>query len=177
MSERLTPGQPAPPFRLQPVFGLPVEVGPAGPLSVLLFLRSLGSPSTRQTLVDMQAKHQDFDGIQVIQFTTSPLPQAQDFVPRTHLLMPLVLDPDHRIYNMYGVERDRGFFRTLLDLPGLAQLPGRLALGVGAHQPPYDQLPAAFVVDDAGRLRYCWYGRSLWDLPSPQRLLEAAGQR
>ncbi len=177
MSEALRPGDPAPPFQIQPVFGLPVRVGGAGPRSILVFLRGLGSPSTRKMLSEIQARHQELDGIQVVQFTTSTLELAQDYVPRNHMLLPLVTDAELRHYAAYGVGRDRGFMKTLLDLPGLASMPARLAFGLGAHHPPYDQLPAAFVVGADGGLRYCWTGRSIWDLPDLDVLIAAALDR
>ena len=174
MPEQLRPGDPAPLLRLQPVFGLPLTIGEPGPPSILVFLRGLGSPSTRKMLGEIQDRHQDLDGIQVVQFTPSPLEPARDYVPRHHMLHPLVVDPTGEHYRTYGVGRDRGFVRTLLDLPGLATMPGRLSFGLGAHHPPFDQLPGAFVVDREGRLRYCWIGRSIWNLPDLDVLIAAA---
>ncbi len=173
MPEALRPGDLAPPLRLQPVFGVQVAVPDPSAASILLFLRGLGSPSTRTLLGEIQDRHQELDGIQVVQFTTSPLEVARDYVPRHHLLHPLIVDPPAEHYTAYGVGRDRGFVRTLLDLPGLAAMPGRLSFGLGAHHPPLDQLPGAFVVGRDGRLRYCWIGRSIWNLPDVDVLIEA----
>jgi peroxiredoxin len=174
MSEVLRPGDPAPPLQLQPVFGVPVTVGPPGPPSILVFLRGLGSPSTRKMLGEIQDRHRELDGLQVVQFTTSPLELARDYVPRHHMLHPLVVDTTGEHYRAYGVGQDRGFVRTLLDLPGLAHMPARLSFGLGAHHPPFDQLPGAFVVGRDGKLCYCWIGRSIWNLPDLDVLLAAA---
>lgn len=173
MPEALRPGDPAPALRLQPVFGLPLTVPEPSAPSILLFLRGLGSPSTRKLLGEVQDRHQELDGIQVVQFTTSPLELARDYVPRHHMLHPLIVAPTTEHYQAYGVGRDRGFVRTLLDLPGLASMPGRLSFGLGAHHPPLDQLPGAFVVARDGRLCYCWIGRSIWNLPDLDVLIEA----
>ena len=174
MSEILRPGDPAPPLQVQPVFGVPVTIGPGVPPTILVFLRGLGSPSTRKLLGELQDRHQEVDGLQIVQFTTSPLEFARDYVPRHHMLHPLVVDPAGEHYRAYGVGRDRGFVRTLLDLPGLVTMPARLSFGLGAHHPPFDQLPGAFVVGRDGTLRYCWIGRSIWNLPDLDVLITAA---
>lgn len=166
MSEALKPGDKAPPFRLQPVFGLPLEL--PGTPSLLLFLRPVGSVHTRSMLSAMQEAHREFDGIQVVQFTRSALEPARDFVPRQHLLLPLVCDPAGEWYRQYGVRES--FFSGIRGIWGL---PEKLSKGRGAIEAPYGQNAAAFLVSAEGTIRWTWYGRGIFDLPKVSSLLEA----
>lgn len=174
VSEKLRPGDPAPAFRLQPVSGLPVTVGPEGPLSVLLFLRPMSSAHSRAVVTQVQAMNQKFDGIQVVQFTRSLPENINDFVPRHHVLRPIVNDVEGVWYERYGVGRDRNLIRTLLDLPGWSRLPNQLRFGMGRPEGFHDQLSAAFVVGQDGLLRFVWYGNSIFDTPDPELLLQVA---
>lgn len=163
--EPLREGDPAPPFLLQPVSGLPVEVGPSGPVSVLLFLRPLASAHSRLTVGLLQQQHDAWDGIQVVQFTRSLEENVRDFVPRHHILLPVVNDLPGRWYAAYGVGRDRALARSLADVTGWMRLPQTLLAGMGRPEGCYDQLPAAFVIDGHGRVARAWYGRSVLALP------------
>ena len=173
MSE-LKPGDPAPPFRLQPVSGLPVEVGLQGPVSMLFFLRPLASAHSRLLVNSLQQQHTAFDGIQVVQFTRSVEENVRDFVPRHHILLPIVNDLEGRWYDAYGVGRDRGFVRSMTDLSGWMKLPQTLLSGMGRPEGFYDQRPAAFVIGVAGRVAWAWYGSSVLALPDPAEMLAVA---
>ena len=165
LRDPLQPGDAAPPFRLQPVSGLPVEVGPGCPVSVLLFLRPLASAHSRLTVNLLQQQHTAWDGVQVVQFTRSLEENVRDFVPRHHILLPVVNDLPGQWYAAYGVGRDRAFARSLADVTGWMKLPQTLLAGMGRPEGSYDQLPAAFVVDGQGQIRHAWYGRSVLALP------------
>lgn len=169
MAEPLKPGDLAPSFRLQPVFGLPVEI--PGRVSLLLFLRPLGSANTRSMLAALQSVHRELDGIQVVQFTRSSLLLAQDFVPRQHLLLPLVCDPAGEWYARYGVGAN--LLASLLKPAAILRYPQRLSLGHGKPEAPYGQQAAALVVGADGRVRWAWYGKGIFDLPEVSMLLEA----
>lgn len=169
MSDCLKPGDPAPSFRIQPVFGLPLQV--PGRRSLLLFLRSLGSPSTRSLLATLQASHRDFDRVQVVQFTRSSLEQCRDFVPRQHLLLPLVSDPPGDWYRAYGV--GDGLARTLLNPRAFLQYPSRLSMGHGWPEGALGQQTAALLLGAEGKVLWSWYGKGIFDLPSIEQLLGA----
>lgn len=162
-------GDLAPSFTLQPVFGLPVVV--PGSLTLLLFLRPLGSSNTRAMLAAMQEAHREFDGVQVVQFTRSSLEHARDFVPRQHLLLPLVCDPEGEWYARFGVVD--GLLSAFLDPRGMLQFPQRLLGGHGPLEAPYGQRAAALVVGADGVIRWAWYGKSIFSLPEIPSMLEA----
>lgn len=171
MPDPLKPGDIAPSFRIQPVFGLPLQV--PGRRSLLLFLRPLSSPSTRSLLATLQASHRDFDRLQVVQFTRSSLEQCRDFVPRQHLLLPLVSDPEGQWYRAYGV--GDGLARTFLNPRAFLQYSSRLSMGHGRPEGALGQQTAALLLDPEAKVLWSWYGRGIFDLPSKEQLSEAAG--
>lgn len=182
-------GERVPSFERQPVFGLPVQVpDPEGRPVALVFLRSLGCPLTREAVFRMQDREGDFHlaGARLAAFTPSPLAVGRDFVPRNHLLYPLVCDPAAQgeplgpLYRAWQVGRDTAFRRSLVDLPGtlasrrvLRQLGTVAGRGFGPLAGPPDLTPAAFLVDGKGRLAWVQYGSRVYDLPDIPGLLAA----
>ncbi len=159
----LSPGDPAPSFERRPVFGLPVQVPSAVPL-LLCFVRSLSSPLTRERLAQLQARHGDFDvlGIRVAAITDSKVELAQDFVPRYHVLAPVVCDPEQALFEQYGVGGHNPVLGRLRGL-GVANVRGAfraLKHGVGPIERRQLRLPAQFLIQD-GRVLAARYAQSL----------------
>jgi peroxiredoxin len=171
VSDLLSQGSPAPAFSLQPVFGMPVVVGPQCPRTLLLFLRGLDSSHTRSLIEQLHAIHQQLDLWEVAIFTRSNLEDARDFVPRYHVLHRVICDEEGEWYRAYGVEQDRFFQHSLLDLQGWTGAPALLAQGRGKPTSPLNQLPAAFVVAQ-GIIEKAWYGKSIFALPDLKALTE-----
>lgn len=172
----LTPGDLAPAFHVQPVFGLPVAVGEGCPPTVILFLRSLGSSFTRSAVQRVQDSFARFDtiGVRVVAFCRTGLEQAQDFIPRYHILFPVVVDETGQWFDAFAVGRDRSFKGSLRALPNqVSEVVAALKLGHGSFDGLRDQLPAAFVVGRDGRVRYAWYGASIFDQPDMEALYQA----
>lgn len=166
----------APPFDAKPVSGLNVAIG--GRPLVMVFVRSLSGSLARLALASLQARFARFDaaGIGVVAITRCDLTLARDYVPRHHLLFPLVVDGDGRWFEAYGVGRDRGFGRSLLGLrPARVQaLVRALALGRGRPDGGADQLPAEFVVGADATLRHARIGPTILDQPDIEALWAAA---
>ena len=61
----------------------------------------------RNHLASLQSRVADFDlaGVGLYALTPSTLVSAQDFVPRHHLLFPLIADPERSIHRLYGAGR------------------------------------------------------------------------
>lgn len=167
---------PAPPLRAQPVFGLDVDLAAwsaRGPV-VLVFTRYLGSPHARATLFALNEAYPDFDreGVQLAAVTDSSLRAARDFVPRHHLLFPLICDPEREHYAAFEVptggpgDVPRALLSGALD-------PSVLSLGHGRVDGQLLQRPAAFVVRD-GQLRWRWDGPHCFAQAHPGELLAQA---
>ena len=175
----LTVGEVAPSFRAQPVFGLPVDVEDHTsryPL-VICFVSSLGSPLTRQTLADLQENYAKFDviGAQVVAITRSGLPVCQDFVPRHHVLFPVLSDPDGDLYTQYQVTGSGWKLAVkALDPRSVRKAMNSIKLGVGRPERGNSQLPAEFVVAPGGELVHARYGTAVSDTPEVAQLLAAA---
>jgi len=175
----LSVGETAPSFRAQPVFGRPVDVEEHTtryPL-VICFVSSLGSPLTRQTMADLQASYAQFDvvGAQVVAVTRSALPVCQDFVPRYHVLFPVLSDPAGELYAQYQVT-GHGWKSAVkaLDPRSVRKAMNSIKLGVGRPERGTSQLPAEFVVAPGGGIAHARYGTAVGDTPQVEQLLAAA---
>jgi peroxiredoxin len=179
---QLSVGQNAPTIDARPLFGLPVRTpGAAGgrqPLAVV-FLRSLGGGNARAAVRALNAAYARFDaaGVQVVGISRTDLVIARDFVPRYHVLFPVIADEDGALSASWSIGRDRGLVRSLI---GVLTRPDALANAAsaaweGRSAPEHlDQLPAEFVVGVDGRLRHVRYGTTVWDQPDIEALWEAS---
>lgn len=168
-------GDRAPTFNIRPIFGTPISPSKdvvGGPL-VLTFVGSLASPFVRRWLSAFQDNHAEFDrlGAQVAAVATCGVTEAQDFVPRYHLLFPLAADPEGGIAAAYGVKTDRILLKSLRN--GLLQdLRGAMAFGVGWGQGAVRQMPAVFVLDRNGTVKLTQYAAGIADVPDIQALVQ-----
>lgn len=175
----LSVGALAPAFTVQPVFGLPVSTG--GRPLIVLFLRSLSGSIARAVVPRVHAvlPRVEAAGGTVVAFTRCDLTLARDFVPREHVLFPVVVESDPRRFEAWGVGRDAGLRRSALAL----LTPGGIAaasavLGSGRARPDggVDQLAAGFRLDADGRIEEAWYGRTIWELPDLESLCSPFGR-
>ncbi|MDP2305234.1 MAG: hypothetical protein Q8P18_04325 [Pseudomonadota bacterium] len=171
----LGPGDPAPAFRVQPIFGLPVHTG--GRPLVVLFLRSLSGGLARAAITEAEKAllRLDTAGVGMVAFTRCDLTLARDYVPRQHVLFPIVVEPDNARFDAWGVGRDRGLVRSLLGLRPDTVRTALASLGLARGRPEggADQLPAEFVVGADGTILYARYGRTIFDLPDVEALCAA----
>ena len=153
------PGEVSPAFHRQPVFGHPVQV-PLGEGSLLegqlvLFVGHLVEARARALLSGLQARVKEAESRRVglVAITSATEALASDFVPRYHLLVPLVVDPDGVLHQDYGVPQ-----RTGLRARARAVLGGSpdgwmeaLTLGLGGEALA-GWRPAAFRLGPDGRV-------------------------
>jgi peroxiredoxin len=177
-ADRLEVGDLAPSFEHRPVFGLPVSVPSGAQPLVLLFIRHLGDPFARQAIAEVQERYADFDrlGIKMAAITQTELVTARDFVPRFHVLCPVVTDPEGQLHARYGIGCDRFLMGSVKGL--VRDSPGRLVaalnLGHGRLTGPARQLTAEFVIDGEGCIRAARYADSITDGPHLDDLLKVA---
>ncbi len=177
----LSPGDVAPAFDAQPLFGLQVQIPPpAGKRPVVLcFVRDFASPFGRAAMATIQARYSDFDrqGIALVVLTRTELTRARDFVPRMHVLAPVIVDVEGDIFRSYGIGADRmlkGTLKSLLRPDGVHALRQVLTHGQGARHDGATLLPAAFVVGADGRIALARYETSITASPDLDALLECA---
>lgn len=171
----LSPGDPAPPLRLQPVFGLPVDL--AHGTTVVVFLRPLTGSTARVTIKTLTEAWPRFDaeGIKLLGVTHTDLTFARDYVPRNHVLFPIYVDEDGSLSAAFQTASDTGLVKSLLGLRPrhLQVLSEALAYGRDYTTLPGTDLPAWFVVKD-GRVVHAGYASSALDQPEIEELWRAA---
>jgi len=143
----LNEGVPVPVTQLHPVSGLPVTFGT---LPVVIVF------------------------IQLAVVTRTDLTYARDYVPRHHVLFPLVVDETGDIRAQFGLETDATFTRSLLRLRPSnvkAWLDG-LSLSRDPAMPNGD-LGGELAIDRNGRVIYARAFTSVLDQPDVQRLVDA----
>ncbi|MFT5686669.1 MAG: peroxiredoxin [Myxococcota bacterium] len=179
----LKEGDAAPAFSARPIFGYPVEVPAglkAGPI-VLFFVPFLGSPFARRTLALLQERFADFDrrGIRIVAITQTELTAARDFVPRYHLLYPLITDPEGELQSLFDIQEDRYLLSSVRSLlsggsGATGGTGGLMEFGVGWFNGPVRQLGAEFVLDRSGTVRMAHYASGVADVPDLDALLQCA---
>jgi peroxiredoxin len=175
----LEKGDAAPGFSARPIFGYPVEIPQGltdGPI-VLCFVPYLGSPFARRTLATLQERFADFDrrGIRLVAVTQTELEAARDFVPRFHLLYPLITDPDGALQALYDIQEDRYMLSSLRSMvSGGSGSRGAFQFGVGWFNGPLRQLGAEFVLDRSGTIQMAHYANGVTDSPDLDALLQCA---
>jgi len=165
----IEPGATAPALVGQPVFGLPFDLARArrrGPV-VVAFWGALSSPATLENLARLTEVWPRIDAQAggVVAVTRSPLEAARDFVPRHHVLYPVLVDTTGAIAEAWGVGAAHGLdaLRLRAQPALLRRAVSVLRNGQALPEAHADQLPAAFVVGADGVVRYAWRGRALRD--------------
>jgi peroxiredoxin len=160
------------------VFGREVRVPEgldAGPL-VLCFVRYLGCSFCRESLAELQEAFPDFDraGARVVAVTRTPMRTARDFVPRHHLLFPVVADPEGSLEERFHIGRDRDLMCTIKGLPetDIGRTLRALRRGHGPFEGPERQLAAEFVIGRDGCFSYTRYACSILAGPDIPALLQ-----
>ncbi len=160
----------APALHGQPVFGLPYDLAAArsrGPVLVA-FWSALSNAGTLRNLAALTEAwpRADAEGGGIVAVTRSPLEAARDFVPRHHVLFPVLVDEGGTFFEAWGVGRATGLAAALVRA---RPEPLRRALSVlrnGQQLPEAhaNQLPAAFLVGPDGVVLKAWRGSSVDDV-------------
>lgn len=173
-------GARAPALVGQPVFGLPVDLErlrQRGPVLVV-FWGALSSAATLDNLARLTAiwPRVDVEAGGLVAVTRSPLEAARDFVPRHHVLFPVIVDSTGDIAARWAVGEARGLQAALLRAQPTVVRRAVSVLRNGQPLPEANegQLPAAFVVGRDGDVRHAWYGRSVGDRIDAEGLWRAA---
>lgn len=163
----LRPGEPAPTLGGQPVFGLPFELAQARSRGhvVVAFWSALSNAGTLRNLEALTRlwPRVDAEAGGMVAVTRSPLEAARDFVPRHHVLFPVLVDDTGRDFEAWGVGKAAGLGAALVRA---RPEPLRRALSILRNGQPLpeahvDQRPAAFVVHRDGRVAAAWYGQGV----------------
>lgn len=153
----LTTGDAVPRVVLDPVFGTALDLPDTlavGPI-VVVFVGGLSTPHTRGILAALQDVYGDLDrnGIRLVGVTSSDLDRARDFVPRYHVLFPLVVDPEGTLRQCFGLDTASGMASTLRGLVDeVRHARDIVRLGRGWFEPGASAPPGWFVLGVDGRV-------------------------
>jgi len=178
----LRTGEPSPTFRARPVFGRDVDLESAPPTRPLAiaFVQHTNSPMARRALALLQNSVREFDlsDIDLLAVTPTSLLIARDFVPRFHVLFPVIADPERAIFERFQVPRAGRMQALRAFRPAmLVETARSLQEGFGPNALSLEgqetQLPAEFVVTPGGEVAHARYGASITDMPDVDAMLAA----
>jgi peroxiredoxin len=154
VSTTLRIGDPAPPFVLPDLYGGALSLG--GVLerrpALVVFAPGSWSPGMRHQLaeLDSQCERLRATGVEVIMVVSQDLPRLRRALGSRRPRFPVLADERRSVVRDYGVYR-------ALSLDGIAVT-----------------LPAVFLVDRAGSIRFVYVGRGNQDLPDTESLVRLA---
>ena len=165
---RLLAGQPARDFQVMDIHGNPVRLnGYAGKKLMLSFYRYASCPLCNLRVHDLIRRQPDFRarGLHMLAVFQSPGESIRIYVGKQLMPFPVVADPAHSLYRLYGVEASwAGFGKAMLfKLPmvfeaviGNGFLPGRM-------EGDKAMIPADFLIGPDLVVRYAFYGKDIGD--------------
>lgn len=169
----LSEGVPVPVAQMEPVSGLPVVFGKLP--AVVVFVRDLHGTTARVAIARFEVVRQKLDaaGVQMAIVTRTDLEYARDYVPRHHVLIPLVADVEGDLRKQFGLGSDGAFTGSLLALrpSTLRAWFDGMSLGRDPAMPNGD-LGGEFVIDRNGRVVYSRGFKGGLDLPDIDKLVE-----
>lgn len=137
----------------------------------------MASPLGRLALHELQAAWAALDraGVRVVAIVPSPPSDALDFVPRHHLLFPVVLDVDRAIAQSWGVQDDRRLGESVRALSPalLRRAASALSLGSSGLGGPHEARAAVVLLGRDGRVAWSCYARSVLEGPDLGGLIAA----
>lgn len=164
-------GAPAPLDRLHPVSGLPVVFG--GAPVIVVFLRDLHGTTARTALARLTEAWPALDaaGVRLAAITRTDLTYARDYVPRHHVIFPLVVDEDGSLAERFGVGGPGPLLRGLTGVRPAGVRAWLDGLSHGRDPAwPDGQLGAELVFDRDGRVVHSRAFASVLDQPDVDTL-------
>jgi peroxiredoxin len=175
-------GQAAPKFCTRPVFGRDVDLEAwtrDKPLAIS-FVQHTNSPMARRALTLLQTSARDFDlaDINILAVTPTSILIARDFVPRFHVIFPLIADADRVLFDLFEVPRAGRMQALRAFRPAmLVETARSLQEGFGPDPLTLEgqetQLPAEFVIAPGGEVVYAHCGAAITDMPDVEAILTA----
>ncbi len=167
----LSLGSLAPIERLNPVSGLPVVFG--GAPVVVVFVRDLHGTTARVAIKRLTAVWPSLDaaGVRLAVVTHTDLTYARDYVPRHHVIFPLVVDEDRSLREKFGLKTDPTYMRSLRALRPKALRAWLDGLNESRDPAkPNGDLGGEFVFDRSAKLIHVRAYASVLDLPDAEQL-------
>ena len=146
----------------------------AGPV-VLIFLRYTGCPICQLRIAELTRDHARFAdaGARVAVVVENSAESVRRYAGAREFPFVLLPDPGRELYRAYGVEK--GGIAATLAPKVIARLLQATFAGHrhGKFEGTETQVPADFVIDGDGRVRFAHYGRHVADSAATEELLRA----
>ena len=152
----------APEFILPNIKGEKVSLSSQkGKWIVLVFYRGSWCPMCNTQIANLASDYPKFQEVnaEIIAISTDIPEKAVKTQKKSHSLFPILLDEKGKVVQLYGVLVEK---RERKDVP--AFMHGKKA---GTYA-----MPAVFIIDSQGVLRYSYVGKSFTDRPSNEDLLK-----
>ena len=159
---RLKPGDKAPDFTLPNIKGDKVSLSSQKERwIVLVFYRGSWCPMCNTQIANLANDYPKFQEVktEIIAISTDTPEKAVKTQKKSRFLFPILLDEKGKVVQLYDVLVEK---REWKDIPALMH--GKKA---GTYA-----MPAVFIVDHQGVIRYSYVGRSFTDRPSNEDLLK-----
>lgn len=152
----------APQFQLKDTSGNQVSLASLkGKWVVIDFYRGNWCPMCNTQIATLAKDYPKFQKLnaEIIAISTDTQEGAQKTKEKSRAPFPILIDADNQIIHLYKVDAKK---RELKDTPALMH---RKKAGTYA-------MPAIFIIDPQGMIRYSYIGKSFTDRPSNEKLLE-----
>ncbi len=145
-----------------------------GKKSIIFFLRYVGCLVCQLDMKRINDKVSSFrnKNTEVFVVLQSTIERIESYQEIQQFDFTIVSDPSSKIYNSYAVKKGNIFqFLTPKLIPKVFK---SLKSGFrhGKLEGEETQLPAVFIIDENHKINYCYYGKSISDLPSVNELLQ-----
>ena len=175
MSQRVTAGSIAPEF----VFDTPwkkrqklSDFTKKG-TTVLMFLRYIGCPICQMEIAELKKESPRFRerSASLLVVLQSTPENITSMISQEDMPFEIVCDPQERLFTLYGVKPGSTF--DYITPTTIVRAATAVAKGFrhGTYEGNEKQLPATFIIDKGGKVRYAHYGRNVADVPKTGRLL------
>lgn len=151
----------APQFQLKDINENQVSLASLkGKWVILVFYRGSWCPMCNMQIATLAKDYPKFQKLnaEIIAISTDTPKGAQKTKEKSQAPFPILIDTDNQIIHLYKVDTKK---RELKDMPALV-----LRKKVGTYA-----MPAVFIIDAEGIIRYSYIGKSLTDRPSNEDLL------
>ena len=151
----------APQFQLKNIYGNQVDLASfKGKWIVLVFYRGNWCPMCNIQITSLAKDYPEFQkrNTEIIAISTDTPEGARKTREKTHAPFPILIDENNKVIQLYKVVVEK---RELKDIVALMH---RKKAGTYA-------MPAVFIIDAGGIIRYSHIGKSYTDRPSNEKLL------
>jgi len=175
MTERLKAGAIAPDFSFDSPWkkGLKLSGFTKKGTTVLMFLRYMGCPICQMKIAELKKEFPLFKkrGVSLLVVLQSTPENITPMISQKDMPFVIVCDPHERLFTLYGV-RPGSIFGYVTPTTIVRAIRATLqGFKHGTYEGNEKQLPATFIIDKAGKVKYARYGKNVADVPKTEKLL------